>query len=93
MQLFVLKQALTQTLPFQDDSQHNRQQHEWHNPPVTSGTNTPQLSKVSSAVLHPISSSHLQCQTSKQQKTLCTQSIFQYFTQTVEQSAHYSERA
>ena len=34
-----------------------------------------------------------QCRPRKQQKTLWSQSIFQCCTQTVEQSAHYSERA
>ena len=65
------------------------QLHEWHSPPVPSGTNTPLPSSASSVVFQPILSSHPQCR----QKTLWSQSIFQCCTKTVEQSPNYSETA
>ena len=61
---------------------------QWH-----SGTNTLLPPRASSAVLHPVSSSHPQCQARNQQKTLWSWSIFQCCTTTVEQSAHCSETA
>ena len=41
------------------------QLYEWHSPPVPSGTNTPLPSSASSAVLHPITSSHPKCRPRK----------------------------